>query len=136
MKSVKYHYCPIVSWDQSRDMIAFRAICKSFPNLNRVISLCLIFRKCLPQLILNMYHTSWSITQLKLFQNPLWFYMATGHKYLSRSVSILGARIGPEAKPLTGQSGRGGGKDWKVFCTCVIKCLRIGDLIFSSYLTF
>ena len=48
-----------------------------------------------------------SLTQLKLFQNPLWFYMATGHKYLSRSVSILGARIGPEAKPLTGQSGRG-----------------------------
>ena len=49
------------------------------------------------------------ITQLKLFQNPLWFYMATGHKYLSRSVSILGAGIGPEAKPLTGQSGRGEG---------------------------
>ena len=35
--------------------------------------------------------------------------MATGHKYLSRSVSILGAGIGPEAKPLTGQSGRGEG---------------------------
>ena len=88
-------------------MIAFRAVCKSFPNLNShksLFDLSKVSSTTNPELVL---YSLVAITQLKLFQNPLWFYMATGHKYLSRSVSILGAWIGPEAKPLTGQSGRG-----------------------------
>ena len=76
MKSVEYPFCPTVSKDQSREMIAFRATCKSFPSLNRVIILCLIFQKCLQQVILNLYFTAWqlllSLSCSKILFDPIW----------------------------------------------------------------